>query len=236
MVTDEQRDRMIRNDPLDEALAMADRIRGYARPTVGEHAALRLAVEVRDLQARVADLDAEQAVGWHRVAELESAVRCTCNYAGMEGERHKDFCEIEGGPHVECQKRIAELESEVRNLTYDRDGAQERVAELEKRHERDAEDLTMYERWAKNSPAKEVDCSCGRVLSVRIADADLNTSTGTDWAARWPAQQTDHETGIDRDVTSWDLTGETYARRVHAQYPRETELVARTNGPWRVVQ
>jgi hypothetical protein len=162
MATDEQLDRMILNDPLDEALAHADRIRGYARPTVGEHAALRLAVEVRDLQAR--------------------------------------------------------------------------VAELEKRHERDAEDLTMYESWAKNSPVKEVDCGCGRRLSVRIADADLNTSTGTDWAARWPDQETDHETGIDRHVSELDLTGETYARRVHAQYPRETELVARTNGPWRAVQ
>lgn len=228
--------RAIMNGSVDDALSAADRIATYARPTVGEWAGLRLAREVRTLRARVADLDAEQAVAWHRVAELESAVRCTCNYAGMEGERHKDLCEIEGGPHVECQKRIAELESEVRNLTYDRDGAQARVAELEKRHERDAEDLAMYERWAKNSPVKEVDCGCGRRLSVRIADADLNTSTGTDWAARWPDQETNHETGIDRHVSELDLTGETYARRVHAQYPRETELVARTNGPWRAVQ
>lgn len=162
MVTDEQRDRMIRNEPLDEALERADRICGYARPTVGEHAALRLAAEVRDLQAR--------------------------------------------------------------------------VTELENRHERDAEDLAMYERWAANSPVKEVECGCGRRLSVRIADADLNTSTGTDWAARWPGNETDHDAGIDRHTSHNDLTGETYARRVHAQYPRETELVARTNGPWRVVQ
>lgn len=41
-----------------------------------------------------------------------NAPRCTCDYAGIEGERHKPWCEIEGGPHAECRDRIAELETE----------------------------------------------------------------------------------------------------------------------------
>lgn len=48
----------------------------------------------------------------YRVEIAKSAPRCTCDYAGIEGERHKDFCEIEGGPHVECRYRIAELEAQ----------------------------------------------------------------------------------------------------------------------------
>jgi hypothetical protein len=170
----------------------------------------RLLQENERLRARVADLDAEQSVAWHRVAELETAVRCTCDYAGMEGEQHRDFCEIEGGPHVECRDRIRELE---------------------KQRERDVEDLAMYERWAKDSPVKEVDCSCGVRHAVRIADANLNTSTGTEWGVRWPDGEVEHD-GREHDGRV-GCGGEAYARRVHALYPRETELVQRTLGPWR---
>lgn len=81
---------------VDDALAATDRIGSYKQPTVGEWAAIRLAEEVRTLRARVAELE---------------RVPCTCDYAGMEGERHKDFCEIEGGPHVECRYEIGMLEA-----------------------------------------------------------------------------------------------------------------------------
>lgn len=110
----------------DNALAVADRIGSYKQPTVGEWAAVRLAEEVRTLRANnaamVRHLDAledpdvaddEVAHLRARAAVLEGAVRCTCDYAGMAGEPHKDFCEIEGGPHAECKTRVDVLEQEL---------------------------------------------------------------------------------------------------------------------------
>lgn len=75
---------------VDVALTIAAHANRY--PAINKHTALRVLAQA------------------YRVELAKSAPRCTCDYAGIEGERHKDFCEIEGGPHVECRYRIAELE------------------------------------------------------------------------------------------------------------------------------
>jgi len=82
-VNAEQHERMIRNENLDDALMLADRIRGYARPTPGEHAALRLAVEVRDLQTRVTELELENL----RTLGPEQCCEHACNGGGCESCR-----------------------------------------------------------------------------------------------------------------------------------------------------
>lgn len=78
---------------IDEALVIASHANRH--PAHVKHTALRVLAQA------------------YRVELAKSAPRCTCDYAGIEGERHKDFCEIEGGPHVECRYRIADLESQL---------------------------------------------------------------------------------------------------------------------------
>lgn len=71
-------------------------------------ASLVLVAEVRALRARVAELERAQAPS------------CTCDYSGIADERHKDWCEIEGGPHADCRTRIEVLESRVAELEAER--------------------------------------------------------------------------------------------------------------------
>lgn len=42
---------------------------------------------------------------------------CTCDYAGLEGEWHKDWCEIVGGPHAECKSRNEALEQSLERFS-----------------------------------------------------------------------------------------------------------------------
>jgi len=70
-------------------------------------------VPVAQLSAVLAELDRRG----ERIRELEAAARasCTCDYAGLEGEAHKSWCVLVGGPHAECVAQIKALDAVVKD-------------------------------------------------------------------------------------------------------------------------
>lgn len=74
-----------------------------------------------------------------------------------------------------------------------------------------------------------------RIAAAQVLLAELEAGeVTTEWAVRWTDAPEDEQ--IDH-LHPTDDGGQSYARRVHAQYPHKTEVVSREvrRGPWNPV-